>query len=125
MMSQNCTGVVLIVDDEEDTRELIRDILEARGYRVATAEDGVEALGVMSKTPRICLVILDLLMPRMDGFEVLKRLAAGPERRELPIWISTSMPDRVPAGMRCLPKPVDVERLLSLVDEHCAADACA
>jgi two-component system, chemotaxis family, chemotaxis protein CheY len=124
MTSQACTGVVLIVDDEEDTRELIREVLEARGFQVATAEDGVEALWVVNKTPLICLVILDLLMPNMDGFEVLDRLAAGPERRELKIWISTSAPEKAPPGMRCLPKPVDVSRLLALVSEHCAGEAC-
>ena len=124
MTPQHCTGLVLVVDDEEDTRELIRDILEARGFLVATAEDGVEALGVVGKTARICLVILDLIMPKMDGLEVINRLAAGPERRELPIWVSTSAPEKVPAGLRCLPKPVDVDRLLLLVQEHCAAEAC-
>jgi CheY-like chemotaxis protein len=122
MSALPCTGVVVVVDDEEDTRELIRDILEARGYQVATAEDGVQAFAVFSNTPRICLVILDLLMPNMDGFEVLDRLSAGPQQRELAVWVSTSAPEKVPAGVRCLPKPVDVERLLLLVEEHCAAD---
>lgn len=124
MTASPCKGCVLIVDDEEDTRELVRELLESRGYQVATAEDGVEALAALDRLPRVCLVILDLLMPRMDGIEVLKRLGADPSRRELPVWVSTSIPDRVPAGVPCLPKPVDVARLLSLVDAHCATDTC-
>lgn len=125
MSSQPCSGVVLIVDDEEDTRELLRDLLEAHGFLVATAEDGEVALEVISRTARICLVILDVLMPKMDGLEVLRRLSAAPKPRDLTVWMSTSAPEQVPAGVCCLPKPVDVARLLSLVNEHCARDACA
>jgi len=123
MTSAPCVGAVLVVDDEEDTRELFRDLLEAHGYQVATAEDGVQALAMVSATPKICLVILDLLMPNMDGFEVLDRLAADPRGSRLVVWVSTSAPDRVPQGIRCLPKPVDIGRLLALVDEHCVNDA--
>ncbi len=44
-----CKGTVVVVDDEQDTRELLRELVEARGYRVATAEDGIDALDVLSK----------------------------------------------------------------------------
>jgi len=125
MNATNCTGFVVVVDDEEDTRELLRELLEARGYQVATAQDGVEALDVVGNLPRVCLMILDLLMPRMDGNEVLQRLSTK-GASQFPVWVSTSVPDRAPAGVPCLPKPVDVGRLLTLVDEHCAAESsCA
>lgn len=123
MMIKPCDGVVVVVDDEEDTRELLRELLEARGYHVETAEDGVAALGIVQSMPRICLMILDLVMPRMDGFEVIRRL--GGASSVFPVWVSTSAPERAPAGIPCLPKPIDVERLLSLVEAHCAAEACA
>lgn len=118
-----CNGFVLVVDDEDDTRELYRELLEARGYQVATAADGVEALEVMRSGESICLVLLDLLMPNMDGFEVLRHLSTDPRWRDLVVWVSTSSPERVPAGVPCLPKPVDVGRLLFLVAEHCATNA--
>lgn len=123
MTDRMCTGYVVIVDDEEDTRELLRELLEARGYNVATACDGVEALDVLRDLPRICLLLLDLMMPRMDGFEVLKRLPG--KAHPIPVWISTSAPDRAPPGMPCLPKPIDVHTLLTRVAEHCANDVCA
>ena len=113
------SGVVVVVEDEEDTRELLRELLEDRGYTVATAEDGAKAISVLHSTPGVCFVILDLVMPRMDGFAVLAELAADPELSTLPVCISTSATDRAPAGLPCLPKPVDVERLYALVGEHC------
>lgn len=64
------------------------------------------------------------IMSAVDRIEVLSRLAADPARRDLAVWVSTSAPDRVPTGVRCLPKPVDVQHLLALVDEHCVGDAC-
>jgi CheY-like chemotaxis protein len=125
MTPQSCNGFVVIVDDEEDTRELIRDLLESNGFAVATAEDGEAALKVLDKVPRVCLMILDLLMPNMNGFEVLKRLSADPGRKDVAVWVSTSAPDIAPEGVPCLPKPVDVQRLVKLVQSHCAAEACA
>ena len=121
MSATVCSGAVVVVDDEEDARELLRELLEARGYQVVTAEDGVEALAIVQRTPRICLMILDLLMPRMDGDQVAKRLTqAG---CDFPIWMSTSAPDRAPAGIPCLPKPVDIDHLLLVVEQNCAPRA--
>lgn len=125
MTKDPCDGCVVIVDDEEDTRELLKELLEAKGYKVETAEDGVVALDVLSRVPRVCLVILDVLMPRMTGVEVLAKLAADPVHAKLPVWMATSAPDRVPAGVPCLQKPVDVDRLLELVEQHCVRAATA
>lgn len=121
MTTTPCQGFVVVVDDEEDARELLRELLEARGYQVATAHDGLEALRIIGSVPRICLMILDLMMPGMDGFEVIERL--GEMSPTYPVWISTSAPDRVPPGMPCLPKPLDVDRLLALVEQHCRTEA--
>lgn len=112
-----CRGTVVVVDDEEDTRELLRELLESRGHEVTTAKDGVEALDIVRHASSICIMILDLMMPRMDGAKVVETLQQ--EGRSFPVWISTSAPERAPKGMPCLPKPVDVDRLLSIVDEHC------
>jgi CheY-like chemotaxis protein len=123
MTTQPCSGYVLIVDDEEDTRELIRDLLEAKGFSVATAEDGEQALNAMAAVPRVCLMILDLIMPNMGGLEVLQRLAADPAAQNIPVWVSTSAPHLAPEGVPCLPKPVDVDQLVALVRDHCIAQA--
>jgi CheY-like chemotaxis protein len=120
----SCDGVVVIVEDEVDARELLQEVIESHGYRVATAQDGVEALDIF-RAENVCFVVLDLFMPRLDGFGVLKALAGDPALAKLPVCVTPSAPDRVPADVRCLPKPVDLDRLLSLVDQHCAARAAA
>ena len=80
---------VLAVDDERHIVRLIQVNLERAGYQVATAFDGPEALKkVESDKPD--LIVLDVMMPRMDGFEVLKRLQANPETRGIPIVMLTA-----------------------------------
>ncbi len=119
MMEQACLGVVVVVDDEADILELIHELLEGRGYHVVSAADGISALEVLRSTPRVCLVIVDLFMPRMDGFALMREMAADPKLAPLHVCVSTSAPHKVPAGVECLPKPVDVDRLFRLVNEHC------
>ncbi len=74
---------ILIVDDHEDNIELLRARLEARGYEVQGANDGQEALDTVD---RWCpdLILLDVMMPKMDGMEVVRRLKAKTDRKELP-----------------------------------------
>jgi CheY-like chemotaxis protein len=117
-MNQACSGVVVIVEDEEDTRELLRELLEDRGYTVVTAEDGVEGLAAMSAR-EVCIVILDLIMPRMGGLAVLAAMARDPKLSALPVCISTSATDQVPSGLPYLPKPVDLQRLYALIEANC------
>ena len=80
---------VLAVDDERHIVRLIQVNLERAGYQVATAFDGPEALKKV-ETEKPDLIVLDVMMPRMDGFEVLKRLQANPETREIPVVMLTA-----------------------------------
>jgi two-component system alkaline phosphatase synthesis response regulator PhoP len=83
---------ILVVDDDPDILEAIGIVLEAKGYQVITARDGVEGLAKL-KEERPDLMILDLLMPRMDGFEVCKELK-DPRRAKyahIPIIILSSV----------------------------------
>ena len=70
------TGTILVVDDEELLRTLLTQILERHGFQVLQARDGQEALRVFQGLQRIDLVLLDLRMPRMDGFETCQALRA-------------------------------------------------
>ena len=114
-----CKGFVVVVEDDHDTRELLRELLEGRGHRVATAQDGVEGLAVLRDSSAVCFVILDLFMPRMDGFAVLAAMARDPRLSAFPLCLSTSAPEQAPAGVRCLAKPIDVNRLFALIDQNC------
>jgi CheY-like chemotaxis protein len=116
---------VLIVDDDDDVRETLQLVLEEEGYPVATAANGREALAQLdSGTPpeRLpCLVLLDLLMPIMDGWETALAIAADPRLAALEVVICTSSPQQAPAGYPVLPKPISLSALLEVVRRSCAA----
>ncbi len=118
-----CTGTVVVVEDDEDARELLRAVLERQGYRVLTARDGVDALALLRGTDNVCFVLLDLFMPGMDGFAVLRSLSADPQLAQLPVCISTSAPEAVPFGWPCLAKPIDLVRLFAMIEHNCRGAA--
>jgi signal transduction histidine kinase/CheY-like chemotaxis protein len=86
------SGVVLVVDDESDSRELARRHLDRLGWDVAEAGDGAGALSWLSQNQRPAMILLDLVMPGMNGFAFLEEIAKHPEWREIPIVILTAMP---------------------------------
>ncbi len=111
-------GCVLVVDDEEQNRSLLRDPLEARGYEVEEAEDGVLALRKIAVRPPD-VILLDLMMPNMDGFEVCRRLKKDLKTAHIPILIVTALSDRkerlmgIEAGANdFLNKPIDIQDVI-------------
>ena len=81
---------ILVVDDSFTTRTLERSILEAHGYRVFVAVDGVEALARLRSEP-VDLVISDIQMPRMDGITLVTEIKADPRLRAIPVVLVSSM----------------------------------
>jgi two-component system, OmpR family, alkaline phosphatase synthesis response regulator PhoP len=75
---------ILLADDEMDIKTIVEMFLESQGYEVATAYDGLDALDKV-KTEKPDLILLDVMMPMIDGFEVAKRLKADPETKNIPI----------------------------------------
>jgi len=111
-------GFVLVVDDEEQNRSLLRDPLEARGYEIAEAENGLLALQKVAKRPPD-VILLDLMMPRMDGFEVCRRLKKDLKTAHIPILIVTALSERkerlmgIEAGANdFLNKPIDIQDVI-------------
>ncbi len=86
-------GVVLVVDDQFSARELQRSILETAGYRVEVARDGQEALRRVGEIADLDLVLTDVQMPEMDGFELLEAIRADEEHGSLPVVIVTTLGD--------------------------------
>ena len=110
------SNTIVVVDDEETICETLKDVLEEEGYSVEIAGDGVEALTLlrtMTVVPR--MIILDLLMPRMDGNAVLTTLKNDPALADIPVVVSTSDPSRAPSGVLIMRKPVDLDMLLDTV----------
>ena len=110
---------ILIVDDEPEIRDTLKDVFEDEGYHVVLAEDGSQALQALRRL-QPCIVILDLIMPVLDGIAVLARMRAHPDWAEIPVVISTSDPSRAPAGVLILRKPIKLDLLIDTVDSACA-----
>ena len=85
---------ILVVDDEADTRELLQTLLEGEGYAIETAADGKAAL-VSVRAAQPDLILLDVMMPAMDGLEVCDHLRFDPATRDVPIIFLTAKQDAV------------------------------
>ena len=121
---------VLLVEDDADTREVVRMLLEEEGYRTAVAADGQEAIDYLAGCEELpCLVLLDLLMPRVGGVAVLRWMRSQPRLANVPVAVISARPEssgsQVATAFRdhvigVLQKPFDIDRVLTLLDEHCA-----
>lgn len=107
---------ILVVDDDKNTRRLLRAVLENEGYTVFTAENGEEALAVMDAR-HVDLVVLDVMMPKMDGYEFAQALRES--QNDLPILMVSAkqLPSDRKQGFRSgtddyMTKPVDEEEML-------------
>ncbi len=83
-------ATILVVDDQEENVQLMADVLSSAGYVTLTANSGPEALDLLkTNTPRA--ILLDMLMPVMDGFEVIRRIRDNPVTAQIPIMVITAM----------------------------------
>jgi DNA-binding response OmpR family regulator len=107
---------VLVVDDDPDVLEFTRFLLSSRGYTVRTSEDGEVALHEMRRRPPDALV-LDIMMPRLDGRGVMRGMKADPTLCGVPIVVISGAADLGPEldGCAVLCKPVDPEALVAEV----------
>lgn len=110
-------GVVLVVDDDDVVRETLCELLELHGHRAVGVRDGVEALAFLRSGNKVRFMVLDLAMPHMNGMQVLRILSEDSELQELPLCISTAAVENAPIGVPVLPKPIDMTRLLTMIEE--------
>jgi CheY-like chemotaxis protein len=113
---------ILLVDDDMRNVFALSKILQERGMEVIKSENGKKALEMLDTHTDIDLVLMDIMMPEMDGYEAMKRIRAQVKFRNLPIIALTAkaMKDDkqkcIDAGANdYITKPIDVERLLSLM----------
>lgn len=107
---------ILIVDDEPDTLFLLRVILERQGHEVVEAGHGAEALDRLAHAP-VDMVITDLMMPVMDGRELVERLRADPATAEIPIMLASANPDVELAVDAMLVKPFPPRDVIASVEQ--------
>lgn len=118
------TGRILIVEDNPAIRQTYELVLEQQGYQVVTAENGEDALTKLKNgAPRPHLILLDLMMPVMNGWEFLKVRRADPELFAVPVLALTCGAVRTPLtdAMLVVDKPMDIGELMTLVRRHCPA----
>src|SRR5258707_15177998 len=118
---QPITGTVLVADDQAANRELLEDLLTAQGFKVITVPDGAAAVGELSRT-QADLVLLDVMMPRLNGFEACEKIKNDPETYFIPVILITALSDKQDRikGIKVgaddfLTRPVDRTELLARV----------
>jgi CheY-like chemotaxis protein len=115
---------VLLVEDDDDIAETLAELLCEVGREVVMAKDGEQALEKLKAIEPPCLILLDLLMPRMDGFQFLERLKEHPHSAEFSVLV-TSAHDRLTEAVQyagvvgTLRKPFELEELLARIAEEC------
>lgn len=118
--------IVLIVDDEPAIRQMLAEVLGGEGHRVVTAIDGLDAMDRLRDGLRPCLILLDLMMPRMNGWQFAERLRQDPELSGIPFIVIAANPRYQPDAARLgargwLGKPLELDDLLTTVAESCIA----
>jgi CheY-like chemotaxis protein len=107
---------VLVIDDDELVRDSLSLALELEGYATVSAADGIDALLALRTGARPDVIVLDLEMPLMPGWEFRERQLADPALADIPVVVVSSSPRQVSANRR-FPKPFDIEALLRTVRE--------
>ncbi len=105
-----CT--VLVIDDDEGIRTALAEVLELFGYQVAVAADGQEGVELLEVGLEPNAIVLDLMMPRMDGWAFLSHIRGDPKFQDLPVVVTSAVAAQSPEGAdACLQKPFDVGQL--------------
>jgi CheY-like chemotaxis protein len=121
IMTTSSRKTILIVDDHREIREVMAELLGINGYRVADAANGREALKWLEAQEPPCLILLDLMMPVMNGWEFLNELRSREELAKLPVVIVSAYEDRAPRDQvqAVIKKPIEFPRLLRQVEIYC------
>jgi CheY-like chemotaxis protein len=115
---------VLVVDDNEDLREMLIIWLQAHGFRVTSAGNGADALAFLACGYRPALILLDMMMPEMDGMQVLERLQQDRTLAAIPVVVMSASHRQRPAhAAHFIQKPIDTEAMIALVRTYCSENA--
>lgn len=115
---------VLVVDDDTAIRSLITDLLREEGYTVDGVITGRWALNYLRNVePRPCVILLDLMMPDLNGWELLRTVQGDPALGDIPIVVISAMGTfetaKVLGARECLHKPLDLDAVVALVERYC------
>ncbi len=119
---KNKCASILIVEDDKETRNLMLTILKEEGYLVEVASDGLEGLEKLSKVVKPTLVLLDLLLPDMSGWEFINQIENRQIYDSIEIVIVTALmvQDKSANAKEFIRKPFQIETLLGIADKYCS-----
>lgn len=114
--------MILVVEDEPAIVEVIRSVLEDEGHVVESAPDGVAALEMLRDGIRPCLAIVDLMMPRMNGWQLREQMLAEPDLADIPVAVVSAFVGEVSDldVSAIIRKPFDLAQIVEVAEQHCA-----
>jgi CheY-like chemotaxis protein len=115
------TTTILVIDDDQDIREMVGLVFEIRGHRALLAADGGEAFDLLHRGVVPDVILLDIMMPGMNGVDFMRTLKSDPNLADIPVVVlsgdaSARKTATQLAAAACLSKPIDVDRLLEAVE---------
>jgi CheY-like chemotaxis protein len=118
----DCSHLLLVVDDDPDMRDAISELLEGEGYRVVRVENGRAALEILRAGGRPSMILLDMMMPVMSGWQFRREQQRDPSIQRIPVVMITASEERrgdlIP-NQQVLTKPVRADELLKSVHRYC------
>jgi len=126
MQPSDANHKVLIVEDDDDIRQTFSELLGDAGYTPICACNGAEALDRLQRPDRPCVIVLDLMMPVMTGWQFLEHRQKEPSLLAIPVIVVSAARGDVPAGATAyLRKPMSAETFVGLVRRHCPGEDTA
>ena len=121
-MIKLASRIVLVVDDDQDIRDALCELLLDEGYRAVAAANGAEALTYLRSRELPCVILLDLMMPIMDGWEFRRQQQGDPKLSGIPVVAITAAGDHRASTIavdRILPKPLHLDHVLETLQAYC------
>ncbi len=112
---------ILIIEDNKDIKDSLKLALELEGYNVFSAENGKEGLDRLHSMPTPCMILLDLMMPVMNGWEFMEEMNKDILYAHIPVVIVSALTEKqnAPKSEGYIQKPIDLNNLISIVEKHC------
>jgi CheY-like chemotaxis protein len=123
-LANHLCPMILVVEDDSAIREVLTDVLESEGYQVVNAANGREAIQLLRGTTLPCLILLDLMMPVMNGWQFRDEQRQDPVLAPVPVVVisaDSDLPTKAAAihANDFLKKPIELNRLLDTVEQYC------
>lgn len=113
---------ILVVEDNDDVREMMAVTLELEGHQVSTAVNGRDALEQLRTGDKPCVILLDLMMPVMNGWELRREIESDPALADVPVVVISAATGELVRNTRAdafITKPIDIDQLLDVVGDLC------